>query len=170
MARKSTAKKNVKAQKVVKGTKAKKSGPVAKGEKAKKAAPAAKDAELSAVFDELEGMLAKHVPPFKVTKGMVRNKRDYHITVPVPVVISPTAYGGKPYPVSMASLIFQKGYVGFYYSPMNAEASKKLAPELAKLRTGGSCFHVKALTPEVREGIKSALEFGLKCYKEKGWV
>lgn len=126
--------------------------------------------ELGVVFDEMEAMLAKHTPPFKVTKGMVRNKRDYHLTVPVPVVISPQAYGGKPYPVSMASLIFQKGYVGFYYSPMNPDASKRLAPELAELRTGGSCFHVKELTPQVREGIKAALEFGLKCYREKGWV
>ncbi len=131
---------------------------------------AGKDADLSVVFDELEGMLAKHVPPFKVTKGMVRNKRDYHLTVPVPVVISPKAYAGKPYPVSMASLIFQKGYVGFYYSPMDPGAMKKIAPELAKLRKGGCCFHVKGLTPEVREGIRSALEFGLKSYREKGWV
>ena len=126
--------------------------------------------DLDAVFDELEALLAKHVPPFKVRDGMVRNKRDYHLTVPVPVVISPKAYGGKPYPVALASLILQKGYVGFYYSPMNPEASERLAPELAKLRTGGSCFHVKALTPEVREGVKAALEFGLKCYREKGWV
>lgn len=126
--------------------------------------------DLEAVFDEMEALLAKHVPPFKVTKGMVRNKRDYHITVPVPVVISPKAYGGKPYPVSMASLILQKGYVGFYYSPMNPEVTKKLAPELAKLRMGGSCFHVRVLTPEVREGIESALEIGLKSYREKGWV
>ena len=165
MATKKTATKNAKGKTVArtaKGAKAKKAAPVAK--------PAEKGAELSVVFDQLEGMLAKHAPPFKVTNGMVRNKRDYHLTVPVPVVISPKAYGGKPYPVSMAGLIFQKGYVGFYYSPMNPEATKNLTPELAKLRKGGSCFHVKALTPEVREGIKSALEFGLKCYREKGWV
>lgn len=151
-----------KKEKGSKSTKSGKTKPAAKG--------AGKDAELEKVFDELEGMLAVHVPPFKVTRGMVRDKRDYHLTVPVPVVISPQAYGGKPYPVSMASLIFQKGYVGFYYSPMNPEASKRLAPELAKLRKGGSCFHVKALTPEVRAGIKAALEFGRKCYREKGWV
>ncbi len=142
--------------------------------KTKKAAKAGgtpeRDAQLSVVFDELEGILGKHAPPFKVTNGMVRNKRDYHLTVPVPVVISPKAYGGKPYPVSMASLIFQKGYVGFYYSPMDPGAVTKLAPELAKLRKGGCCFHVKGLTPELRDGIKGALEIGLKSYREKGWV
>ncbi len=159
MATKKTGKKNVNVKKVVK---AKKSTPVAMG--------VGKDAELSLVFDELEGMLAKHAPPFKVTKGMVRNKRDYHLTVPVPVVISPTAYGGKPYPAAMASLIFQKGYVGFYYTPMDGASMKKVAPELGKLRKGGCCFHMKALTPEVKEGVKQALEMGLKSFRGKGWV
>ena len=159
MATKKTARKNVK---VKKATRAKKAAPVAKAE--------GNDADLKKVFDELEGMLAKHTPPFKVTKGMVRNKRDYHLTVPVPVVISPTAYGGKPYPAAMASLIFQKGYVGFYYTPMDGESMKKIAPELGKLRKGGCCFHMKALTPEVKEGVKQALEMGMKSFRAKGWV
>lgn len=129
-----------------------------------------KDAELSVVFDEMEGMMAEHAPPFKVRKGMVRNKRDYHLTAPVPVVISPKHYGGKPYPVAMASLIFQKGYVGFYYTPMDPEAMKKILPELAKLRKGGCCFHMKGLTPELRTGVKEALEMGMKSFRGKGWV
>jgi hypothetical protein len=126
--------------------------------------------DLDVVFDELQSLLAVHAPPFKVTKGMVRNKRDYHLTVPVPVVISPKHYGGKPYPVSMASLILQKGYVGFYYIPMDAEAKKKIKPELEKLRKGGCCYHVKGLTPEIKEGVKEALEIGVKSFRGKGWV
>ena len=127
--------------------------------------------ELDSVFDELQGMLSVHVPPFKATSGGVRNKRDYHLTVPVPVVLSPEAYGGKPYPVSMASLILQKGYVGFYFGVYGEpELKKKLAPELVALLEGKSCFHVKKLTPEVREGIKAALELGKERFRGKGWV
>ncbi|HEY2120861.1 MAG TPA: hypothetical protein VGH37_16850 [Candidatus Acidoferrum sp.] len=151
-----------------KKTKAGKSGKVVKV--AKSAKTGAKGTDLEAVFDELEGMMAVHVPLFKVTNGMVRNKRDYHLTVPMPVVISPKHYGGKPYPVSMASLILQKGYVGFYYLPMDPEAMKKIKPELGKLKKGGCCFHVKGLTPEVRAGVKQALEMGEKSFRERGWV
>lgn len=129
-------------------------------------------AGLTAVFDELEGMMATHVPPFKATGEMVRDKRNYNLTVPVPVVLSANAYGGRPYPVAMASLVLQKGYVGFYYMPVYTEpgVKKKLAPELVELLEGKSCFHVKGLTPEVREGIKTALEIGVKCFRERGWV
>ena len=128
--------------------------------------------DLVSVFDELEGMLAVHVPPFKATSGGVRNKRDYHLTVPMPVVVAPNAYGGKPYPVALASLILQKGYVGFYYMPvyMVRGLKNKLAPELAALLKGKSCFYVKEMTPEVRKGIKKALELGKEFFCEKGWV
>jgi hypothetical protein len=129
-------------------------------------------ADLGKVFDELEAILAKHVPPFKATDGMVREKRNYNLTVPAPVVIAPNVYEGKPYPVAMASLVLQKGYVGFYYMPVYMEAGlkKQLAPELVKLLKGKSCFYVQGLTPEVREGIKTALEIGVRCFRTRGWV
>jgi hypothetical protein len=129
-------------------------------------------ADLGAIFDELQAMMAVYVPPFTVGGGQIRAKRDYHLIVPVPVMVAPNAYGGKPYPVAMASLILQKGYVGFYYMPvyMDPGVKKKLAPEFARLLKGKSCFHVKALTPGVREGITSALEIGVKCFRERGWA
>jgi hypothetical protein len=150
--------------------KAGKTGKVARVAKAGKIG--GKAADLTAVFYKLQGMLAVHVPPFKATDGMVRDKRNYNLTVPVPVVLSPKAYGGKPYPVAMASLVLQKGYVGFYCMPVYMEPGmkKKLAPELVKLLKGKSCFYVKALTPEVREGIRAALELGVMCFRERGWV
>ena len=154
--------------------KGKKVGAVKKSGAGKKVggvkAAASGGGDLDMVFDELQSLLAEHAPPFKVTKGMVRNKRDYHLTVPMPVVISPKHYGGKPYPVAMGSLILQKGYVGFYYTPMDAEAKQKLKPELEKLRKGGCCYHVKGLTPEIKEGVKEALELGEKSFRGKGWV
>jgi len=127
---------------------------------------------LNAVFDELKGMMAVHVPPFKAGGGQVPAKKDFHLIVPVPVVVSPNAYGGKPYPVAMASLILQKGFVGFYYTPVYLVPGlkNKLRPKLAKLLKGKSCFHVTALEAEVREGIKEALEIGVRCFRERGWL
>jgi hypothetical protein len=94
------------------------------------------------------------------------------LTVPKPVVVAPNAYGGKPYPVAMASLILQIGYVGFYFMPVYMEPGmkKKLAPELAGLLKGKSCFYVKAMTPGLRDGIREALELGKDCFRARGWV
>jgi hypothetical protein len=141
------------------------------GKVVKAAKVGGKDVNLDVVFDELERILAAYAPPFKATGGRVREKRDYHLTVPIPVVIA-GAYGGKPTPVAMASLILQKGYVGFYYMPvyMVPGLKQKLAPELVELLKGKSCFYVKELTPELRAGIREAVEIGTECFRDKGWV
>jgi hypothetical protein len=131
----------------------------------------AKDVKLDTVFDELQQLLSALVPPFTATGGGVRDKRDYHLTAPAPVVI-PGAYGGKPTSIAVASLILQKGYVGFYYMPVYMETGlkQKLSPALMQLLKGKSCFYVKTLTPELRAGIQSALILGTKCFRERGWL
>ena len=44
------------------------------------------------------------------------------------------------------------------------------APELLKLLKGKSCFHIKKLTPELLDQIKSALQVGYEAYQVRGWV
>ncbi len=47
---------------------------------------------------------------------------------------------------------------------------KSLARELLKLLKGKTCFHVKSLTPELKEHIQSALKVGLAAYTKSGWT
>jgi hypothetical protein len=128
--------------------------------------------DLPVVFDEMNRMMARHAPPFKEGTGQIRDKRDYHLIVQQPVVLAPNAYGGKPYQVAMARRVLQKDFVGFYYMPayMTPGIKKRMNPELAKLLKGKSCFRVKMLTPELRKGIREALELGVECFRERGWV
>lgn len=136
-----------------------------------KAKPSSKPSSLQSVFDSLRSLMTRHVPPFSAASGQIRNKADFHLVVPKPVAI-PGAYGGKPYPIAMASIILQSGYVGFYYMPIYMEKGTraKLSPALLKLLKGKSCFYVKSLDSSLESDIASALVFGESCFRAKGWL
>lgn len=129
----------------------------------------AKAESLATLFDTLHQKLSRHTPPFKLKTGLVRNKRDLHLVTPTPVAI-PGAYGGKPVDKAVASIIEQKGYVGFYFSTTNADPGlKKKIPVLIKTLKGKSCFHLTKSDDSMLEEIESALQEGTKFYRAKGW-
>ena len=132
-----------------------------------------KEATLETVFQRLHQLLLKRVPPFKPggdERGMFRGKKNFHLVVPKAVAV-PGAYGGKPTELCMASLVMQKGYVGFYFMPiyMNPALEKKLARGLLKLLKGKTCFHIKSLDATLLEDIDAALTLGAKAFRERGW-
>jgi len=133
-----------------------------------------KDATLETVFQKLHQLLLKRVPPFKAggdERGMFRGKKSFHLVVPKAVAI-PGAYGGKPTELCMASIVMQKGYVGFYFMPiyMNSALEKKLSPGLLKLLKGKTCFHIKSLDATLLEDIDAALTLGAKAFKDRNWA
>jgi hypothetical protein len=69
-------------------------------------------------------------------------------------------------------LIIQKSYVGFYFMPLYADEEQSLmfGPDLLAKLKGKSCFHLKELTPELRQQLRDALAAGWRLYEERGWV
>jgi hypothetical protein len=133
-----------------------------------------KDATLETVFQTLHQLLMKRVPPFKAggdERGMFRGKTSFHLVVPKAVAI-PGAYGGKPTELCMASIVMQKGYVGFYFMPiyMNSALEKRLSQRLLKLLKGKTCFHIKSLDATLLEDIDAALTLGAKAFKDRSWA
>ncbi len=120
--------------------------------------------DLIAIFQALKGQLATYAPPLV---SRVDDASHYDLWSVKDVVIE----GRKRKEIYFAGLIVQKGYVGFYYMPVYAEAELKavFAPELMALLKGKSCFHVKRLTPELLAQIESALKIGYEMYRKKGW-
>jgi hypothetical protein len=117
---------------------------------------------LDTVFNELRLILSRNAAGFAVREGMVKNKRDYHLVLEKPVVID-----GKPRAeVYFASIIQQKGSVGFYFSPQYCED----APELLRHLDGKSCFHLKSVTPELKREINGGLKAGRKVFRERKWL
>jgi len=130
-----------------------------------------KPASLDAVFGSLKNVLSRHAPPFKVKTGSIRGKQDFHLMVPQPVAI-PGAYGGKPTDLALASIIHQKGYVGFYFTPVYAHPplGKKLSPALMKCLKGKSCFCLKKLDDGMLQDIEEALQVGTEFFRDRGWL
>jgi len=126
---------------------------------------------LAHVYNELEALLTRYVPPFKVGTLSVRGKESLQLVTPKPVTV-PGAYGGKPVDWQFAAAILQKGYVGFYmmgaYS--NPELKKKISPGLLKTLKGKSCFHLKSLDEQMKKDLTTALDASAKIYKARGWT
>ena len=71
---------------------------------------------------------------------------------------------GKKFPeLLFASLLIQKGYVGFYFFPIyiNEALKKKIAPELLNCLKGKTCFHIKKKNPQLLMQINQALHSGV---------
>ena len=69
-----------------------------------------------------------------------------------------------------ASVLIQKGYVGFYFFPAYANESlkEKLKPGLLKALKGKTCFHIKNGDPVILQEIKEALQAGYVFYVSRG--
>jgi hypothetical protein len=126
---------------------------------------------LDGVYSSLHKLLSRYAPPFKLTSGQIKDKKDLHLTVPKAVAV-PGAYGGKPTEIAMASIILQKGYVGFYFMPIyvNPEVRSRIPAPLLKLLKGKSCFYIHKLDADLEKNIETALDEGVKCFKARGWV
>jgi hypothetical protein len=79
---------------------------------------------------------------------------------------------GKTRELFFASVMVQKGFVGFYFFPIYTDPaiSSELPIELLKCLKGKSCFHIKKNDDQLMGQIEQALETGYKLYQEKGYL
>jgi hypothetical protein len=131
----------------------------------------AKSDSLDAIFDSLLDLLSRYSPPLKSSGGKIRAKRNFHLAIPRAAAI-PGVYGGKPVELDLASIILQKGYVGFYFMPVYIQPAlkKAISPSLFATLKGKTCFHIKKLDADVLRDIDAALSEGMKLYKSRGWL
>jgi hypothetical protein len=121
--------------------------------------------DLNTIFLSLKNLLSPYAPPL-VPK--LDDASRYDLWSIKDLMIE----GRKRKEVYFAGLVIQKGYVGFYFMPVYAETDLKavFAPELLRLLKGKSCFHIKKLTPELLDQVKSALQIGYEAYQARGWA
>lgn len=85
----------------------------------------------------------------------------------------PVVIDGRPRnELWFVSALVQKGYVGFYYMPIYAQAEmRKLFSEaFVKSLKGKACFHITRNTPEMMADIKKAIKLGYEAYQQRGWI
>ena len=126
--------------------------------------------DLDEIYHSLKSLLVEFERPRPgvVLEGRSASARDFDLWLVRDLVIE-----GRPRKeLFFAGIRLQKSFVGFYYFPVYClpALATSLAPALAKLRKGKSCFHVKTLEGGLREQIRAALVLGLDGYHEHGWV
>ena len=121
--------------------------------------------DLPAIFSELKSLLQAYAPPLT---SKIDTESSFDLWSQKDLVIE----GRKRKEVYFAGLIIQKSYVGFYFMPVYVETEMRafVPPELLRHLKGKSCFHIKALTPELREQIRAVLQSGFELYQQRGWV
>jgi hypothetical protein len=121
--------------------------------------------ELPDIFNRLRKLLSQYHPPFV-------SKHDDDSYYDLWSVKDLMIEGRKRKEVFFASLIIQKGYVGFYFMPVYVETEIKqvFSPGFLKLLKGKSCFHIIKVDEALLEQIEAALKSGFELYEQRGWV
>ncbi|MDE3253303.1 MAG: DUF1801 domain-containing protein [Bacteroidota bacterium] len=80
--------------------------------------------------------------------------------------------GKKRNELWVVSALVQKGYVGFYYSPvaLHGNLSQYFSEEFIKCLKGKSCFHIRKKDPKIMQDIKKAIQLGYEGYLAMGWI
>jgi hypothetical protein len=121
--------------------------------------------ELISIFNSIKALMKLYV------KGTLKERGEaagiYNLVSEKQVEIE----GRKKDELYFASIIIQKGYVGFYFMPVYGvnKPEEVFHPNLLKHLKGKACFHIKKNDPDLLEQIKDALKVGLDLYKKRGW-
>jgi hypothetical protein len=154
------------------GTRARNKRPKARAlGKSVAASGAAPRMSLTETFKAIERILALYSPPLKLWVSGSKSKPMTRLTVPSPVSI-PGAYGGKPVDLEVASLIIQKGFVGFYFMPLYLKPAlkSKISLALRKRLKGKTCFHLTHADDATQEDVRRAVDLGTQLYRDRGWL
>lgn len=123
--------------------------------------------ELVVIFEAIKKMLV----PYHQKRALV-----LHADKPSQALLvshKPLVIDGRPRnELWFVAALVQKGYVGFYYMPinMNKEMRKQFSDEFIKTLKGKACFHIKKNTPQIMADIKKAIKVGYDAYVERGWL
>jgi hypothetical protein len=122
--------------------------------------------ELVVIFDKIKAIMKPFV------KGTIKERGEkpgmYNLVSEKPFELD----GRKFEEIYFASIIVQKGFVGFYYMPVYCYNPLKaqLKPELLKCLKGKTCFHIKKSDLLLFQQIREALDLGYESYQKRGWV
>ena len=124
-----------------------------------------KNEALLPLFAEVKALLEPYAQRLTVRRD---DPGSYDLWSEKDVVVA----GREREEVYFAGLIIQKNHVGFYFLPAYADQdlSTVFGADLLATLKGKSCFHLKRLTPALKDQIAAALAAGWRLYEERGWV
>lgn len=123
--------------------------------------------ELLEIFEAIKKMMQ----PYDKKRNLVLHTQtggQANLVSHKPVEIA----GRKRNELWFVSALVQKGYVGFYYTPvyMQGELKKHFSEDFIKSLKGKACFHIKKNDPVIMADIKKAIRVGYETFIERGWI
>ncbi len=117
------------------------------------------------IFDKLKKMISQYVKGNFLVRA--EGAGNYSIYYDKEVIISKRKFPE----LAFATILIQKGYVGFYFFPIytNPKLISKLPGGLLKCLEGKTCFHIKKDAPRIMSEVEEVLEIGFAYYQSKGW-
>ncbi|MGK7393476.1 MAG: hypothetical protein ACNS62_02850 [Candidatus Cyclobacteriaceae bacterium M3_2C_046] len=121
--------------------------------------------EVSDIQQTLLSMLEEQVPPLKLKTN---TDDQYEFTGTKPVMQGKKKVDGMYF----ASIIAKAKDVRLYFFPIYTHPAEfeHLSPQLRKYLKGKSCFHIKNLSKELEDEIKSMVDLGLRVYQKEELV
>ena len=99
-----------------------------------------------------------HVPPLQVRKD---NENVFEVAGTKEAMQGKQKVDGFYF----GSVVPKPKDIRLYYFPIYTHVDQfTLSPELKKCLKGKSCFHIKKLSPELLEEIKSMIQHGVEIY------
>lgn len=131
-----------------------------------------KQSELNKIFTELSNLLKANA------EGLVLSKTTYDskaiTSKPALHLYGKTAVkiANRPLqPTYLCGIIEQQGYIGFYSMPVYSHPSRiKPSKALLRLKSGKSCFRIKASDPIIMAEISEIIKLGKQIYQTEGWI
>ncbi len=116
--------------------------------------------DLQEIRTTLQGILKAHSPLLKVR---VDTEKTFEIAGTIPAMQGKKKVDGYYF----ASVMPKPKDVRLYFFPIYTHVDQfSLSPDLKKYLKGKSCFHIKKLSPEIEEEIKTMIGKGVELYKK----
>jgi len=116
--------------------------------------------DVESIREELIGLLKEQLGPLKVN---VDTEDNFEVIGTIPAQQGKKMVDGFYF----SSIKPKPKDVRFYFFPSytHADQFEDLSADLSKAKKGKSCFHIKYLTPELKEEIKEIIAKGVKLYQ-----
>ena len=113
----------------------------------------------------LRAILVKHCPPLRVR---IDTPANFEVAGTKPCMQGKQKVEGIYY----ASVVPKPKDVRFYFFPNYTHTTSfaNQYPAMQMCLKGKSCFHIKALTPEMENELVEMVRHGVHLYQKQGWL
>ncbi|UZR92457.1 hypothetical protein [Chondrinema litorale] len=121
--------------------------------------------DLTEIQNTLKNLMRVHVPPLQIRKD---NENVFELAGTIEAMQGKQKVDGYYF----ASVVPKPKDIRLYFFPIYTHVAQfdSMSDALKKFLKGKSCFHIKKLSPELKEEIAQMINLGVELYKTDGLI